>query len=81
LGEVLFAGGDPPRDDAVARWVQIEMQGWRPSRGTDWADLMRRSAARRSPALVLAVSSFAQVAILVVAVVAMTALHLGPLAT
>jgi hypothetical protein len=79
--KVLFAGGDSPRDLLVVRCVQIEMRGWRPSRGPDWAALMQRSAARRSPALVLAVSSFAQVTILVVAVVAMTALHLGPLAT
>ena len=62
------------------------MAGWQPRRGANWADLMARAEGTRSRQtirgrlFVYSLSTAALVAILVLAIVAMSTLDLGPLA-
>ncbi len=71
----MNATGDHPDD--IVRRVQSEMSSWAPQEGPNWSDLMGRVG--RGPARMLriyAVASLTLVAILMVAFLVMSALHI-----
>ena len=76
---------DTMGDEHVAQKVRAEITAWVPRRGANWADLMERveGKPRRSShgrLFVYSLSTAALVAVLVLAVIAMSTLDLGPLA-
>ena len=76
-----MGGLNSPSETEVARTIRDAVEAWRPRRGPDWQDLMRRAAATGPSAwMVYSVASVALVLILLTAFVVGSELQIGALA-
>jgi hypothetical protein len=83
---VSFVKGDPEREELllpaeaeIARRIRADLAGWKPRRGPDFADLLVRSGLKVNTWIFYPAMSAVLVAILLIAFLLMTTLHVGSL--